>query len=118
MGDDACRDRAGRAWTVVDDNLLIPGIAQLRRDDARDYVSAAAGYKPLSSEEPRPTYWNLRFGTDTDDVVMVQVLSKDGQTTRISIYGVSAAVLAEMRKRDEQRSKSPAKTGPKSPPGK
>src|SRR5262249_22234157 len=25
----------------------------------------AAGYKALSSEEPRPAYWNLRFGTDS-----------------------------------------------------
>jgi hypothetical protein len=64
------------------------------------------GYQPLPSEDPRPTYWNLRFGTEAGDVIMVQVSSKDGQITRVDIDGISAAVLAAIKKRDEERKPS------------
>ncbi len=81
----------------------------------------AAGYKPLPGEEPQSTYWNLRFGTDADDLVMVQVSSKDGETTKVSVHGLSAAVLAEMKRIEERRQanlnkpKTP-KTKPVPPP--
>jgi hypothetical protein len=63
----------------------------------------ALGYRPLPGEDPQPTYWNLRFGTDTGDLIMVQVSSKDRQTTQVSIHGVPAAVLAAIRERDERK---------------
>jgi hypothetical protein len=53
------------------------------------------GYKPLASEDPRETYWNLRFGAENGDVVVVQAASKDGTTTKILITGVPAAVVKE-----------------------
>jgi hypothetical protein len=67
----------------------------------------ALGCQPLPGEDPRPTYWNLRFGTEAGDVIMVQVSSKDGQMTRVSIHGIPAAVLAAMKKRDEEKKVSP-----------
>jgi hypothetical protein len=61
----------------------------------------ATGYQPLPGEDPRHTSWSLRFGTDAGDVIMVQVSSKDGQTTQVHIHGISAAVLAAVKKRDD-----------------
>jgi hypothetical protein len=61
----------------------------------------AAGYTSLSSEDPHDTYWNLRFGTPDEDIVLVQGASKDGQT-HISIHGISAVALKEMKKREQQ----------------
>jgi hypothetical protein len=63
----------------------------------------ALGYQSLPGEDAQPTYWNLRFGTDAGDVIMVQVQRKDKQTTRISIEGVSAAMLAAIKKLDEEK---------------
>jgi hypothetical protein len=54
------------------------------------------GYKPLASEDPHETYWNLRFGADNGDVVVVQAASKDGKTTKILITGVPAAAVKKM----------------------
>jgi hypothetical protein len=66
----------------------------------------ATGYQPLSSEDPRPTYWNLRFGTDAGDVIMVKVSSMDKQPTQVNIHGISAAALAAMKKRDDGKKPS------------
>jgi len=66
----------------------------------------ATGCHPLPGEDPRPTYWNLRFGTDAGDLIMVQVASKDRQITQVSMDGIPAAVLAAMKKRDEAKKTS------------
>ena len=66
----------------------------------------ATGYQPLPGEDPRPTYSNLRFGTEAGDLIMVQVSSKDRQITQVNIYGISAAVLAAMKKRDDEKKSS------------
>jgi hypothetical protein len=97
-----------------------PGAAKVQFNDVRwklscevpgDWKAAAdfyqktmpeTGYQPLPSEDPRPTYWNLRFGTDAGDLIMVQVSSKDGQVTQVNIDGISAAVLTAIKKRDEE----------------
>jgi len=42
---------------------------------------------------------------DAGDVVFVQVAKKDGRTSKIVIYGVSAAMIAELRKGQEMRVK-------------
>jgi hypothetical protein len=68
------------------------------------------GYKPLASEDPRETYWNLRFGADNGDVVVVQAASKDGKTTKIHITGVPAAAFEEMKTGESdnrEKAKSP-----------
>ena len=57
----------------------------------------AAGYKALPSEEPHDTYWNLRFGTEQGDVIMVQVFSEKGKTTKVLIDGIPAAVMAKIK---------------------
>ena len=69
----------------------------------------AAGYKPLPSEEPRDSYWNLRFGTETDDIVLVQVSSKDGKTVKVNMAGLSPELLAEMKRQDEIKAANLAK---------
>jgi hypothetical protein len=57
----------------------------------------AAGYKPLPGEEPRADYWNLRFGTEQGDVIMVQVQSKKGEPTKVFVDGIPAAVMAKIK---------------------
>jgi hypothetical protein len=61
------------------------------------------GYKPLPGEDPQPTYRNLRFGNDAGDVIMVQVSSKDQQTTQIHIDGVSAAMIDAIKKKSDEK---------------
>lgn len=45
------------------------------------------GYKPLPTEPPTPTTWNLGFGTDAGDIVLVQLANADGRTTKIELRG-------------------------------
>ena len=80
----------------------VPGDLQTVAEYYRKAMPAA-GYKTLSSEDPRETYINLRFGTEADDIVLVQVASKDGKSTKVHAIGTSAGVLAEMRKREEKQ---------------
>jgi hypothetical protein len=63
----------------------------------------ALGCKPLPGEDPKPTYRNLRFGTEAGDVILVQVSSKDKQTTQIHIDGVSAAMVDAIKKKADQK---------------
>jgi len=60
----------------------------------------AAGYSALSSEEPQKNYWNLRFGTPDEDIILVQCYSEDGKTTLISITGMPAAVVNKLKERE------------------
>lgn len=72
------------------------------RPAAEFYQNAmpAAGYVPLRSEEPQKNYWNLRFGTPDEDIVLVQCYSEDGKTTLISITGMSAAMVKKLKERE------------------
>jgi hypothetical protein len=65
----------------------------------------AAGYKALPGEQPQDKYVNMRFGTEPGDVVLVQVAKKDDKTSKISIHGISAAVMEEIRKEDKKKVK-------------
>jgi hypothetical protein len=65
----------------------------------------ALGYKPLPGEDPQPTYWNLRFGTNAGDLITVQVSSKDRKITQIHIHGIPASVLGAIKKREKTSSK-------------
>jgi hypothetical protein len=85
---------------------------QLRCETPGDWPAAAEfyekampalGYKPLPGEDPKPTYRNLRFGNDAGAVIMVQVSSKDKQTTQIHIDGVSAAMIDAIKKKTDEK---------------
>lgn len=81
----------------------------------------AIGYKPLPSVEPRDTSWNLRFETATDDIVLVEMSSKDGKNVKVNMTGISAESLAEMKRLDEingatPKTKQPPKKAPKRTP--
>lgn len=58
----------------------------------------AAGYKRMDGEKPQTTYYNLRFCTAAGDIVMVQVSSKDGKSTKILMDGLPAAVVTAIGK--------------------
>ncbi len=60
----------------------------------------AAGYVPLRSEEPQKNYWNLRFGTPEEDIILVQCYSEDGKTTLISVTGMPAAMVKKLKERE------------------
>jgi hypothetical protein len=63
----------------------------------------ALGYKQLPGEDPKPMYRNVRFDTDTGDMILVQVSSKDKKTTQIQIYGVSAAMIDAIKKKGDEK---------------
>jgi hypothetical protein len=63
------------------------------------------GYKPLPSEEPQSTYWNLRFGTEQGDIVMVQASRQDDKTSKVFINGIPAAVVAKLN--EDEKKKAP-----------
>jgi hypothetical protein len=56
------------------------------------------GFKLLPGEEPQANYWNLRFGDEAGDVVMVELVSRDANATKVSMQGISAATLAAIAK--------------------
>lgn len=55
-----------------------------------------AGYVALPGEEPRPTYRNMRFGTPSEDVVMVQVSKNDEASSKVLITGISKRILDKL----------------------
>lgn len=89
------------AWTL---RCEIPSTMDAGADFYRQAMPAA-GYKSLPGEKPQDKFVNLRFGTDASDVVLVQVAKKDDRTSKILIYGVSAAMMEKLRKDEEMRTK-------------
>ncbi len=65
----------------------------------------AAGLKALPGEQPQEKYVNQRFGTEAGDIVMVQTSVKDDQT-HVLVSGISAAMLAEIKKQDKERAET------------
>ena len=45
----------------------------------------------------------MRFGTEAGDVVVVQVAKKDDKTSKVVVYGVSAAMMGKIPKDEEKR---------------
>jgi hypothetical protein len=86
------------AWTLRCEmpGTMDAGVAFYRQ------AMPAAGYRALPGENPQDKHVNLRFGTDAGDVVLVQVAKKDDKTSKIRIYGVSAAMMEKLRK-DERK---------------
>jgi hypothetical protein len=90
------------AWTL---DCELPRPMEAGVDFYRQAMPAA-GYKALRGEQPQATYVNLRFGTEAGDVVNVQVAKKDDKTSKISIFGISAATMEKLRKEEEKRTKA------------
>jgi len=62
----------------------------------------------------QPPDWNLDFGTENGEVVvLVQLASPKGETTKVNIMAVKASVLKELRNRNE---KSALEKAPPVPP--
>jgi hypothetical protein len=62
----------------------------------------AAGFEPLPGEKQHPTYWNLRFAGEKGDVILVALANATGETTKVDLLRIPAAVVAALKKGAEQ----------------